>query len=214
MYRYYDLFAVEKYVEPFSNGYIVYAFKLGFIGDASRGAGCIPDLIRDCSLHYVLPRTSLTPLLVRGVLSVHHVAWAYVAWKFAFHFLSRDTAEVQSITQELVGLGKDSKGIRALVRWHRPESATLAVNTASRRPRSRRACRCTRSQRAPSSTRFSPTRTRCRCCTRTSAPAMSPGAPSPSKTRRRCAPTGRVQAGALMGAPSTDRLVLQAHAVQ
>ena len=29
VYRYYDLFAVEKYVEPFANGVVVYAFHLG-----------------------------------------------------------------------------------------------------------------------------------------------------------------------------------------
>ena len=88
-----------------------------FIGDSGdRGKACVPDLVRDCSLHYVLPRTSLTPLLVRGVLSVHHVAYAYAVWKFAFHFLSRETAEVQQITSELsAATGQASKGIRALV---------------------------------------------------------------------------------------------------
>lgn len=116
VYRYYDLFAIEKYVEPFANGVVVYAFHLGCIGDRGRAAGIIPDLVRDCSLNYVLPRTSLTPMLIRGLLSVHHVAYAYAVWKFAFHFLSRDSAELQHITAELLGSGKASKGIRALAK--------------------------------------------------------------------------------------------------
>ena len=29
VYRYYDLYAVEKFVEPFSNGVVVFGFQLG-----------------------------------------------------------------------------------------------------------------------------------------------------------------------------------------
>lgn len=47
------------------------------------------DLERDLALHYCLPRTSLTPLLHRGLLSAQEVAWAYCAWKYAYHFLAR-----------------------------------------------------------------------------------------------------------------------------
>lgn len=115
VYRHYDLFAIEKYVEPFSNGIVVYAFQLGGVGDR-KVETVMPALMRDCSLHYVLPRTSLTPLLTRGLLSVHHVAYAYAAWKFAFHFLSRDSAELQHITSELLGTGKSSKGIHAIAK--------------------------------------------------------------------------------------------------
>jgi hypothetical protein len=99
-----------------------------FIGDSTRGKACVPDLIRDCSLHYVLPRTSLTPLLVRGLLSVHHVAYAYAVWKFAYHFLSRDTAAVQQITSELTAAaGKASEAIRALVRTVLGACAVIAL---------------------------------------------------------------------------------------
>ena len=65
----------------------------------------IAGLVRDCSVHYVLPKTSLTPLLSQGKLSVQQVSYAYVAWKFAFHFLNRDTAEIRSLQDALGGAG-------------------------------------------------------------------------------------------------------------
>ena len=39
------------------------------------------DLVRDVALHFVLPRTSLTPLLSQGLLSAQEIAYAYCAWK-------------------------------------------------------------------------------------------------------------------------------------
>jgi hypothetical protein len=83
---------------------------------------CIPDLIRDCSLHYALPRTSLTPLLTKGVLSVQQVAYAYVAWKYAFHFLSRDIAEIKHIQLELVASSRGSEGLVSACRVVSPHS--------------------------------------------------------------------------------------------
>jgi glutamate dehydrogenase len=116
VYRYYDLFALEKFVEPMSNGIVVYAFHLGPLGSTPRprgGSSVTAELIRDCSLHYVLPKTSLTPMLSRGILSVQQVAYAYAAWKFAFHFLSRESAEIANLSAEL---GKNTKGIQALAK--------------------------------------------------------------------------------------------------
>ena len=49
------------------------------------------------SLHFVLPRTSLTPLLRLGRLSADQVAYGYAAWKFAYHFLSRNTREFAEV---------------------------------------------------------------------------------------------------------------------
>ena len=36
------------------------------------------------------------------------VSYAYVAWKFAFHFLNRDTAEIRSVKEALGGAGSDA----------------------------------------------------------------------------------------------------------
>ena len=49
---------------------------------------------------FVLPRTSLTPLLYRG-LGVHEVTYAYCAWKFAFHFLNRYEEEYSALRESL-----------------------------------------------------------------------------------------------------------------
>jgi len=53
----------------------------------------IKELVRDVGLHFVLPRTSLSPLLTQGLLSAQEVAYAYAAWKFAFHTLPRSATE-------------------------------------------------------------------------------------------------------------------------
>lgn len=54
-------------------------------------------------LQFVLPRTSVTPLLASGVLGSQEVAYAYAAWKFAYHFLPRWSAELTSLTSLLKG---------------------------------------------------------------------------------------------------------------
>jgi hypothetical protein len=71
-------------------------------------ATAISNLVRDCSMHYVLPKTSLTPLLSQGLLSVMQVAYAYAAWKFAFHFAHRHTAGIRSIQTALGGAASDT----------------------------------------------------------------------------------------------------------
>lgn len=71
------------------------------------------DLVRDVALHFVLPRTSLTPLLTQGLLSAQEVAWAYAAWKFAYHFLSRMTGELNALNSILRSLGGDAGGTNA-----------------------------------------------------------------------------------------------------
>ena len=90
------------------------------------------EVVRDASLHYVLPRTSLTPLLSSGMLSprevsahailqgqcsandVYQVAYGYAAWKFAFHFLNRCLDEYRDISNLLRGTA-DEKALQKLV---------------------------------------------------------------------------------------------------
>lgn len=68
------------------------------------------ELARDVGLQYVLPRTSLSPLLTQGLLSAQETSYAYSAWKFAYHFLSRSSAEFS----ELAGLVKGTIGASGL----------------------------------------------------------------------------------------------------
>ena len=176
VYRWIGLYAVAKSVEVFSNGIVVFLFRLrvrdykqaqqlgGFTPaptsfGASHGASGIDaslntvnsevelhtrerlesalvslrrerraaasrsglptgddlrDMVRDVALHFCLPRTSLTPLLHRGLLSAQEVAWAYCAWKWAYTFLSRSNAEFASLT-EIVKSSLDASVALALV---------------------------------------------------------------------------------------------------
>lgn len=94
VYRAHGLFSTRKYVEFFNNGIVIYGFYLQQLEPtASRGSGTFEERIADCvtdaSMHFVLPRTSLTPMLCDNVLSPPQISYAYAAWKFAFHFLHR-----------------------------------------------------------------------------------------------------------------------------
>lgn len=58
----------------------------------------IADMVRDVALHFVLPRTSITPLLDKGALSAQEAAYAYCAWKFAFTFLARSSSDFSRLS--------------------------------------------------------------------------------------------------------------------
>lgn len=58
-------------------------------------------IANDLSLHFVLPRTSLTPLLRNSSLTAQQVVYAYAAWKFAFHFIKRGSDEYNQIASIL-----------------------------------------------------------------------------------------------------------------
>lgn len=60
---------------------------------------CMRDLVRDTSLHYVLPVTSLSSLLHEGLLSAQEVAYAYSAWKYTYHAISRSSDELSALMQ-------------------------------------------------------------------------------------------------------------------
>ncbi|EDQ91898.1 uncharacterized protein MONBRDRAFT_17767 [Monosiga brevicollis MX1] len=112
VYRFHNLFASSKAVETFANGVVVYSFYLrpltAIIDDGERSHSPVNSfetrvkcMLRDISLHYVLPSHSLTPLLSSSVLSAEEVAYAFCAWKFAFHFLNRGQAAHQQLSELL-----------------------------------------------------------------------------------------------------------------
>lgn len=85
VYRYHNMYASRKYVEPFANNIVVFAFYLRLLdqpGQASPMAGDMSTMLsdrlahikRDIAMHYVLPRTSLTPLVNERNLSVEEVS--------------------------------------------------------------------------------------------------------------------------------------------
>ncbi|KAJ0393762.1 hypothetical protein ATCC90586_010406 [Pythium insidiosum] len=93
VYRQHGLFSTRKYVEFFSNGIVVYGFYLQMLDNPTRGKGSFEErleaVVSDASLHFVLPRTSLTPMLTDNLLSPQQISYAYAAWKFTFHFMHR-----------------------------------------------------------------------------------------------------------------------------
>ncbi|TMW59691.1 hypothetical protein Poli38472_004760 [Pythium oligandrum] len=93
IYRQYGLFTTRKYVEFFSNGIVVYGFYLQMLDNPTRGEGSFEErlesVVSDASLHFVLPRTSLTPMLTDNLLTPQQISYAYAAWKFTFHFMHR-----------------------------------------------------------------------------------------------------------------------------
>ncbi|TYZ65267.1 hypothetical protein PybrP1_002514 [[Pythium] brassicae (nom. inval.)] len=93
VYRQHGLFSTRKYVEFFSNGVVIYGFYLQQLDAPARGRGSFEQrlaaVVADASLHFVLPRTSLTPMLTDNLLSPQQISYAYAAWKFTFHFMHR-----------------------------------------------------------------------------------------------------------------------------
>lgn len=105
------LYARKKAVEQFKNGWVILSVHLRALGDTGntqettkgRMVGVwnrAEKVARDAAMSFVLPRTSLAPLLYRG-LGVHEHAYAYCAWKFAFHFLNRYEEEYRSLRKTL-----------------------------------------------------------------------------------------------------------------
>ncbi|RLN66715.1 hypothetical protein BBP00_00002023 [Phytophthora kernoviae] len=93
VYRQHGLFSQRKYTEFFANGIVIYTFYLQMLDTPTHGTGDfetrLAAVIKDASMHFTLPRTSLTPMLTDGLLNPQQIAYAYAAWKFTFHFMHR-----------------------------------------------------------------------------------------------------------------------------
>ncbi|CCI46082.1 unnamed protein product [Albugo candida] len=127
LYRQLGLFSTRKYVEFFSNGYVIYAFYLQQLQNSQKCdislAKQIEMLVADASLHFVLPRTSLTPMLRNGLLAPKPIAYAYAAWKFVFHFMHRLPDAYTVVATSL--RGHDSSAMARLEQLR----TTMKVNT-------------------------------------------------------------------------------------
>ena len=99
---------------------VVFAFNLRVLdGDRAPKADLstiLNSLAKDASLHYVLPRTSLTPLLTSGAFTPFEVAYAYAAWKFAFHFLSRSNEEFSQVASALRSVNSEAVAVLSKLR--------------------------------------------------------------------------------------------------
>ncbi|TDH66376.1 hypothetical protein CCR75_005514 [Bremia lactucae] len=105
VYRQHGLFSQRKYAEFFANGIVIYCFYLQMLETPRLGNGSFEDrlvaVVNDASMHFTLPRTSLTPMLTDGLLTPQQIAYAYAAWKFSFHFMHRLPESFAIVSQSL-----------------------------------------------------------------------------------------------------------------
>uniref|UniRef100_A0A6B2KXK1 Glutamate/phenylalanine/leucine/valine/L-tryptophan dehydrogenase C-terminal domain-containing protein n=1 Tax=Arcella intermedia TaxID=1963864 RepID=A0A6B2KXK1_9EUKA len=85
----------SKLVREFSNGYNQYIFYLN--GTEEN----IMKFQEQANLLYIIPRTSLFPLLEEYRFSAEEVVYAYAAWKFTYHFLNKSSEEFTQLWENL-----------------------------------------------------------------------------------------------------------------
>lgn len=102
LYHSLNLFSPSKYVEHFSNGLTLFCVNLESLrSDVKLNQEKINEIIEQANLVYILPRTSLSPLVQKGTLTMNEHAYAYSAWKFAFQFLRRQSTEFADLANAL-----------------------------------------------------------------------------------------------------------------
>eukprot|EP01116_Phalansterium_solitarium_P022848 TRINITY_DN770_c0_g1_i1.p1 TRINITY_DN770_c0_g1~~TRINITY_DN770_c0_g1_i1.p1 ORF type:complete len:1067 (-),score=487.40 TRINITY_DN770_c0_g1_i1:382-3582(-) len=99
LYHSFQLYSTAKYVNHFANGITVFSFFLlprkpeNALTEQTK-----KQLIEEVNMIYILPRTSISDLFVQGHLTAKEYAYTYAAWKFAFHFLSRQSVEFATLS--------------------------------------------------------------------------------------------------------------------
>ena len=91
LYHFYQLYTSRKYVEQFSNGVTICSFYLNQMPNSTSIPieSSIYQVMKEASLIYCLPTTSLQMFFQTGELSIQEVIYAHVGWIFAQHFLNR-----------------------------------------------------------------------------------------------------------------------------
>jgi len=92
-----NLVATKKYVNNFSNGIVVISLYFSSAVPEEN----IKNFTEQLSLVFILPRTSLSPLFDESKLTIEESIYAYAAWKFAYHFMNRRSAEYVSLWNTL-----------------------------------------------------------------------------------------------------------------
>lgn len=88
----YGLTVLRKYVETFANGYIAYSFHT-----TQATVELIEEIKALIGMTWLLPRTTLSPLVDQGLVDLPTSQWAYCAWKFVYHFLANVSDEWNAI---------------------------------------------------------------------------------------------------------------------
>ncbi|KAG7392040.1 hypothetical protein PHYBOEH_006481 [Phytophthora boehmeriae] len=75
-----------------ANVIVIYGFYLQMV-ENPKGTDTFEDrlaaVVNDASMHFTLPRTSVAPILTKGLLTPQEIAYTYAAWQFTFHFMHR-----------------------------------------------------------------------------------------------------------------------------
>ncbi|OMJ26218.1 NAD-specific glutamate dehydrogenase [Smittium culicis] len=103
LYHYNGLYSNRKYVEQFSNGITVVSLSLvSSKSDSEENIlRAIEQVAREASLLYCLPKSPLQVMFKTTELSVQEVAYSYVCWIFAQHFLNRLGSEYTTLCELL-----------------------------------------------------------------------------------------------------------------
>jgi len=103
LYHYYGLYTTRKYVEQFSNGVTIISLHLHPLPNAQAPPieHSINQVVKETSLLYCLPATPLQDFFQSSKLSVQEVAYGYVVFIFAQHFLNRLGKEYLSLSELL-----------------------------------------------------------------------------------------------------------------
>jgi len=113
------LVCIKKYVEHFANGIVAFSF---YLPEATQEQ--LQDLINSASFLYILPRTTLTPLFDSGKLTAEEIVYAYAAWKFSYHFVSRESEEYKVLYNALKDDRVNEDRLKTLKKSLRRELAT------------------------------------------------------------------------------------------
>lgn len=112
---------VRKYVETFANGYISYSFHV-----IASSTSKIDHLLSMANLTWLLPRTTLSPMVEQGILELPVALWAYCGWKFVYHFLTTSSDEWKSI---LKNLGNNPTVLSELLKFKKRLHNEVATET-------------------------------------------------------------------------------------
>lgn len=83
----------RKYIETFANGYIAYSFHTTQKIEPSA----FEEIKAMIGMTWLLPRTTLSPLVDQGLVDLPTSQWAYCGWKFVYHFLANVSDEWTAI---------------------------------------------------------------------------------------------------------------------
>jgi len=84
----------RKYIETFANGYIAYSYHTMNISSE-----VLEEIKTLTGMTWLLPRTTLSPLVDQGLLDLPTSQWAYCAWKFVYHFLASSSDEWNMVVE-------------------------------------------------------------------------------------------------------------------